>query len=347
MPIDQLKSSIHVRRKKNRLVFDNLARLEQIARSSHSQAEILQALHPWNAPMNLQFSNQLPIFLGICGAISLLPTFCGFSHTAVYLLFIAGVVALFWAYLTYEQQTPVYEVIDRLEQSSIQHKYQLAFHQQPAYLERNLNPALFVSQLKQLYPIFSRGNISNDIPFYASSAWQDAQGRTHQVLIFEYQYVHEISITDHQAEKIKIREERKTLWGIFLLDVDLPLSGLAFTTQNSRFAAPYIYPWHSSDIQSNQQMKIYVDDELKVAKQFTPSHVLRISHFLQQQPGDLIFHPSHQSLCFLSHRPLLKVQSKAKNIQDISQLRGHLRTFKLPYLERLQHDLMHLMNSYH
>ena len=36
---------------------------------------------------------------------------------------------------------------------------------------------------------------------------------------------------------------------------------------------------------------------------------------------------------------LFKISSRAKNIKDISALRGHLRTFKLPYLESLQRDL--------
>ena len=40
---------------------------------------------------------------------------------------------------------------------------------------------------------------------------------------------------------------------------------------------------------------------------------------------------------------LFKISTQAKNIQDISTLRGHLRTFKLPYLERLQDDLTHFL----
>ena len=72
--------------------------------------------------------------------------------------------------------------------------------------------------------------------------------------------------------------------------------------------------------------------------------VLKLDDFFQHQQGDLLFHPERNTLCFLGNRNLLEISSKAKNIQDISALRGHLRTFKLPYLEQLQTDLVDFLD---
>ena len=346
MPIEQFQHSWHLRRKINQQVFDNIARLEHIARHSHSQEQLLTALHPWNAPVQLRFNNQWPLFIALCGLGCWLPLWL-WSHWLSYLLAVIGLCALFYAYLSYEISEPIKNTIQALEQSSIQHQYQLAFQQQPRYINTPLNPVLFVAQLRQLYPVFSRGNLRNDLPFYASGIWQDHLGIDHQILCFEYCYTHEVVIRDQHGEKLKIKEQEERLWGVFVLNIDLPLKGLAFTTLNSRFGAPYIYPWHSSDIQTNQIVKIYTDDELSAAKRLTPAHVLHISEFLLQQPGDLLFHPEHQSLCFLTKRNLFELQSKAKQIHTISELRGHLRTLKLPHLERLQAHMLHLLKHYH
>lgn len=67
MPIDTIKHSIHIRRKKNKIVFDNIDRLWDIGRGADSVQDILDRLHPWNAPITLKFENVLPILLGIVG----------------------------------------------------------------------------------------------------------------------------------------------------------------------------------------------------------------------------------------------------------------------------------------
>jgi hypothetical protein len=49
-------------------------------------------------------------------------------------------------------------------------------------------------------------------------------------------------------------------------------------------------------------------------------------------------------LCYLGPHNLMQIKRlNTKKIQDISTLRGHLRTFKLPLLERLKKDLITLL----
>lgn len=55
MPLDTIKHSIHIRRKKNQVVFDNIDKLWGIARSADTAQEILDRLHPWTAPITLKF----------------------------------------------------------------------------------------------------------------------------------------------------------------------------------------------------------------------------------------------------------------------------------------------------
>ena len=80
MPIDTIKHSIHIRRKKNKVVFDNIDKLWDIGRGANSAQDILDRLHPWNAPITLKFENVLPILLGIVGIFFIVPVFFAGEH---------------------------------------------------------------------------------------------------------------------------------------------------------------------------------------------------------------------------------------------------------------------------
>ena len=82
---------------------------------------------------------------------------------------------------------------------------------------------------------------------------------------------------------------------------------------------------------------------MQTAKLLSPGFVLRLADFFAQRQGDLLFHPENRMLCYLGPRDLFQVSSKHRHINDISTLRGHLRTFKLRQLEQLQHDLVQFL----
>lgn len=338
MPIDSIQHSIHIRRKKNKVVFQNIARLWDLGRTAQSHQEILDGLHPWNASITLKFENLLPCLLGILGVCFLIPVFFQSTHFWAQLCFLAGLMMVFWAYLSYENDDPIEEIIEFLERESIAKKYQLAFGRQPQHLAIPMNQLHFMAHLKQLFPVFNQGSISNNISNYASSVWENEDGKQHQVLVFQYHYVNEIKVRDQNREEVKLKEVHKDLWGVFIFDIDI--QGLAITSINTPFYYPYSFPWHSSDIQTNQKLKFYGSDEMQTAKLMSPSFVLRSAGFFQNRQGDLMFHPSSNLLCFLGSQDLFKASSKASKIEDISTLRGHLRTFKLIALENLKHDLM-------
>ena len=337
MPINRVKHSLHLQAKTNRRVSHNIARLWEIGAQAHSQQDILDALHPWQAPIRLKFSNHLAFFLAAIAIYFVVLIIINPANIWAQSSLFIGVFILFWAYIAYEEQKPITEVIQYLEQQTIAKKYQLALHQQPRHVSIPLQPLLMIAHLKQLFPVFNQGSLANDLPYYASTVWRDEHGTQHQVMVFQYRYVNEVRMRDKNGQSIKVKEVHKDLWGVFVFDVDI--QGLAVTTAHKSFHAPYTQPWQTSDIQINQKLNIFGSDEMNTAKLLSPAFVLKLADFFAQRQGDLIFHPSRHILCFLGSADLFKISSRAKNIEDISALRGHLRTFKLPYLESLQRDL--------
>ena len=168
MPVDSVKRSIHIRRRKNEVIFRNIARLWDLGRSAQSHQEILDGLHPWNAPISLRFENLLPRLLAVAGVLTALPVFFQAAHFWAQLCLLAGLLMIFWAYISYENDDPVQEVIAFLEKESIAKKYQLAFGRQPQHLSIPLNPLHFAAHLKRLFPVFNQGSLSNDISNYAT-----------------------------------------------------------------------------------------------------------------------------------------------------------------------------------
>lgn len=341
MPIDSVKHSIHIRRKKNKVVFQNIARLWDIGRKAETHQELLDGLHPWNAPITLKFENLLPIFLGLIGIGFMLLIVIQPDHGWAQLCFIAGLVMLFWAYISYEKDDPIEDVISYLETECISKKYQLAFNKQPQYISMPLNNLQFIGNLKRMFPVFNQGSLSNDIQSFASTVWEDENQQQHQVIVFQYHYVDQIRTRDKDGNEIKVKEIHKDLWGVFVFDI--ALHGLAVSASGTDYAYPYSFPWHSSDIQTNRKLKFYCSNQLEAAKLLTPGFVLRLSDFFQRRRGDLLFHPSNRIMCYLGPEDLFKVSSKAKRIQDISALRGHLRTFKLVAFENLKNDLIQFL----
>lgn len=105
-------------------------------------------------------------------------------------------------------------------------------------------------------------------------------------------------------------------------------------TQAMTFFPPYVQKWETSDIQTNQQLDIYGCDAHEIIKHVTPSFTLKLSHFFEKFKADLIFHPHENIVCYLGEHDLFRLQSKHMDIQEISHLRGHLRT-----LNMLEYDL--------
>lgn len=341
MPIDTVEQALHIRRKKNAQVFRNIARLWDIGQKSHSDQDLLDALHPWRDDHSLCFFNVLPFILGIVSICTLV--FGYFFHPHIQYIFslLAAFLTGFLAYLLYEPKEPLTQVITYLEQRMTVLRYGLQFQQLPAYLPIQAQPLLVISRLKQFFPLFNRGTESNEITQYASTTWHDGTTE-HQVLLFQYHYVSELPIFQEENSNQKIAKEiHKDLWGAFIFQ--MPASGIAVSNKRSRFFEPYTSSWQSSDILINQELNIFGVDQHQLAKEISPSLTLKLHDFFQHFTGDLIYHHEEQILCYLGEQNLFQTASKRSEIHDISALRGHLRTMTMPQYQKFQQLMLNLI----
>lgn len=341
MPIDTVEQALHIRRKKNAQVFRNIARLWDIGQKSHSDQDLLDALHPWRDDHSLCFFNVLPFILGIVSVCTLV--FGYFFHPHIQYIFslLAAFLTGFLAYLLYEPKEPLTQVITYLEQRMTVLRYGLQFQQLPAYLPIQAQPLLVISRLKQFFPLFNRGTESNEITQYASTTWHDGTTE-HQVLLFQYHYVSELPIFQEENSNQKIAKEiHKDLWGAFIFQ--MPASGIAVSNKRSRFFEPYTSSWQSSDILINQELNIFGVDQHQLAKEISPSLTLKLHDFFQHFTGDLIYHHEEQILCYVGEQNLFQTASKRSEIHDISALRGHLRTMTMPQYQKFQQLMLNLI----
>lgn len=341
MPIDTVEQALHIRRKKNAQVFRNIARLWEVGQKSHSDQDLLDALHPWRDDHSLRFFNVLPYLLGIVSVCTLV--FGYFLHPHVQYIFslFAAFLTGFLAYLLYEPEEPLTQVITYLEQRMTVLRYGLQFQQLPAYLPIQAQPLLVISKLKQFFPLFNRGTESNEITQYASTTWHDGTTE-HQVLLFQYHYVNELPIFQEDNSNQKIAKEiHKDLWGAFIFQI--PISGIAVSNKRSRFFEPYTSSWQSSDILINQELNIFGLDQHQLAKEISPSLTLKLNDFFQHFTGDLIYHHQEQILCYVGEQNLFQTASKRSDIDDISALRGHLRTMTMPQYHKFQQLMLNLI----
>lgn len=343
MPIETSQHLLALRSKKNAQVAHNLARLWDIARHSHSAEHILEQLHPWGVSGCLKFDNSLAIFIAFLAAVFLLPLVAYPTVIWTQLLFLVALALGFLSYLLYAPKSPVQEVIQALEHSMIQKRYALDYHSMPAALGRPLSSALVLSQLKQQFPIFNRGSVSNEIPFFASSTWQEANGQTHQVLIFQYHYVNELRLPSKDNQAAQRQEIHRDLWGIFIFDLEHDFPTFAASTEHKKLPYPYHLTWHSSDIQLRERVHIGGENPLDLAKKITPTLSLKLADFFAHRRGELYIHKEQNILCYLGREDLMSMTKQQKKIDDISALRGHLRTLRLRKLERLQQQLLLLL----
>ena len=343
MPINTVERLVHIRTKRNQQVMRNIARLWDIGHQAQSAQEILDGLHPWGEVKDLFFHNILPRLLFAIGIITIIFG-CLMQHylpLSFLTSLLAGLFCCFWAYLIYEQSDPIDDVIQFLEQRIMLLRYDLHFNQTPRHIAATTNTLLVMSRLKQNFPLFSQGNMSNEIRQFASTTWQDG-AQQHHVMLFQYHYVDEFSLPNSKGEKHKIQEIHKDQWGAFIFQ--MPALGFAASNKHGTFIAPYTQPWKTADILINQKLNIFGCDQHQLARTITPSITLKLNDFFQQYRGDVVYHFEEKILCYMGDQNLFYIPRKKQNIQDISQLRGHLRTLTMPEYEKFKQSMLNLIS---
>lgn len=344
MPFDTVQQLVHLRTKKNRQVMHNIERLWALARSAHSAEEILQGLHPWGQPNRLAFYNTFPRLLIIIGLLLLLSGL-PFTNSGIFLVFILlSSVTLFLAYLIYEPRHPLTEVIQFLEQRMLQLHYGLQPQQMPAHFQQLVRSTLVIHQLKEHFPLFDQGNIANEIVSYAATEWYGPEQQKWPVLIFQYHIRSEIQLPHGTLQPIKTKQIERQRWGAFVFNS--PSYGLAITDQGFEFGAPYLFAWSSADIFSQRKLNIYGCGAFQLGRILSPKMTLKLAEFYQQHNGELVFHHQESVVCYLGEKDLFAVShpKSVDRIRSISDLRGYLRTVKMPNYQQLQQSMLNLLS---
>lgn len=340
MPIDAVQKLIHLRTEKNKLVMYNIDRLWEISRNATTAQDILDGLHPWGKDSDLKFHNTLCYVFIVFGAFSLALGWLITDYIPFFFSILCSLLWFFIAYLSYESNDPIQEVIQALELKIKLLKFDLAFQKLPDFLSNTLNSALVIAKLKQAFPLFNQGTESNDIVNFASTIWTDEDSTQHPILLFKYHYVSEFSILDSKGKRQKIKKFHKDLWGVFVFQTEA--LGIAASNRRENFVYPYTQYWQSSDIELNQKLSIFGHNQQQLAKVISPSMTLKLSDFFQNNKGDLIIHFQENILCYMGEQNLFHTTSKNNpaDIQNISELRGYLRTLDMPNYQQFKQRML-------
>lgn len=341
MPIEIVERWLHLTTQKNQQVMHNVARLWEIGQKAKSPQDILDGLHPWGDCKDLYFHNFIAQICFMVGVLILIFGWIIHAYIAFALTFCIGVLCLFIAYLIYEPSQPVDEVIGFLEHRMIELKYDFKNNQIPEYLPQYSHSTLVISKLKQAFPLFSKGNASNEITQYISTTWQ-IENKKLPVLLFHYRYISELSISHLNGEQNKIKSTYKNQWGAFIFGIE-PL-GVAANNRHGSFFEPYTKKWSTSDIFLNENVSIFGYDQQQLARIISPMLTLKLSDFFQNYSGEVIFHFEEKMLCYMGDQNLLARRQQKQKIRDTSHLRGHLRTLRMPEYELFKQQMTSLIS---
>ena len=132
-------------------------------------------------------------------------------------------------------------------------------------------------------------------------------------------------------------------WGACIFE--MPAYHLAISNRPQDYV-DFPVAWGSSDIAFNQQFYVYGQSQLELVKELSPQRTLILAEHLQQMRGTLVFDDELHAMCYLSSQNIFMHQSEFAQIDDISDLRGHLRTLKAVFYEQMQHHLSQIVQSF-
>lgn len=343
MPIKTVHQLIHLRSKTNKQVMNNVARLWEICRHAQSAQDILDGLHPWGKYNSLEFHNRFSYVFIMIGMLSLVLGWLMSHYFPIAFTLLMSVAWFFIAYISYESDDPIEEVIQALELKMKMLKDDLQFQKLPAHLTGVMNSNLVLGKLKQSFPLFNQGSESNEIERFASTTWIDQNQQSHPVLLFKYHYVSYLSLSNADGEEQKLKKTENDLWGAFVFKTKS--LGIAASNKRDRFFHPYTQDWHSSDIQLNQKLNIFGYDQHQLARSISPALTLKLNDLFEDLKGDLVIHFQENILCYMVEQDLFRTMSKKspQEIRNISELRGYLRTLDMPDYQQFKQRMLNFI----
>lgn len=344
MPIEHIQQRWHFHQRMNKKVWININRLRMIALSSESKQDVLDAMHPWRLSLSLRYNNSMSYLLISVGVIILFASTIYLYQAGITLLilWLIALAIIAYGYLSIDKQSEVDAVIHLLQDLVFQSQYNIQLLEFPNIAQNTtINPTYMLMKIRQSFPCFNEGNSNNEFRTFAATTWH-IDGHDYPILLLHYVATDEIVMRDQKGREYRKQIETHRFGACVF---HMPPLALVVSSERESYER-YPVRWRTSDIRLNQRLHIYGQQEFELAKNLNPQRVIALADSLAHMKGRLIFHEDMQAMCYISTQPIFECKKPRKEISDVSQLRGYLRTLQAPHYENMQKNLSTIIRSF-
>lgn len=304
----------------------NIDSINQLLASTENFDHLIEKLKHWQDDPSLSIQNYtfwLFIGLGI-GCVIL----AFFSHPVLFLFAIASIAFAFYKRTSTQ---PLNQLIDYIQQKNLEAKYQIRFFPNETD-NRIISPYDF--------PLFGLGDYENSIRNTIYGTWQ-IDAFIYPYMLFNYHYVDEVETRDSEG-KTKTEYRHYDLWGIIV--ENFPTQGISISSKQNR-ACRLGTKWSSGDIRFDNQYQLSGTNEMRLAKFFSPNHVLVLDQAMSRFKGDFYVHPQHPALCWLFKIDITKPHLPVGQVQTVHDLAAQLESMSMPDYEQLKQSLLTILQE--
>jgi len=306
---------------------NNINLIHQLLISNQNFDQLIEQLKHWQDDPNLTIQNHtFWLFISI-GILLLLPTFL------IHPIFcIAACSCIVFAFYKRTSTKSLNRLIDFAKQKCLEAKYQIYFN--------NIDEANQNIESPYNFPFFDLGNHENLIRHCIYGQWQ-VNEVNYPYMLFNYHYVDKEETRNSEGKK-EVEYHHYDLWGIVL--ENFPTQGVSISSKQKR-ASRLGVKWSSGDIRFDNQYQLSGIDEMRLAKFFTPNHVLMLEKAMAYFKGDFYIQAHRSSLCWLFKIDILKQHTQVNKVQTVQDLASQLETLKLPDYEVLKQSILTILEE--
>ncbi|BCX75309.1 hypothetical protein [Acinetobacter sp. Tol 5] len=304
----------------------NIDSINRLLASTENFEHLIEKLKHWQDDPSLSIQNYT-FWLFICVGIGV-AILAFFTHPILFLFAIASIA---FAFYKRTSTKPLNQLIDYLQQKNLEAKYQIRFFP-------NETDNKIISPYD--FPLFGLGDYENSIRNTIYGTWQ-INGFIYPYMLFNYHYVDEVETRDSDG-KTKTEYRHYDLWGIIV--ENFPTQGISISSKQNR-ACRFGTKWSSGDIRFDNQYQLSGTNEMRLAKFFSPNHVLMLDQAMSNFKGDFYIHPQHPALCWLFKIDITKPHLPVNQVQTVHDLAAQLESMSMPDYEQLKQSLITILQE--
>jgi hypothetical protein len=305
---------------------NNIDSINQLLASNENFNHLIEKLKDWQDDPSLTIQNYT-FWLFICVGIG----FVILAFLTHPIFFVAAIASIAFAFYKRTSTQPLNKLIDYIQQKNLEAKYQIRFY--PNESDRKIISAYD-------FPLFGLGDYENSIRNTIYGTWQ-INGLSYPYMLFNYHYVDEVETRDSDG-KTKTEYRHYDLWGIIV--ENFPTQGISISSKQNR-ACRLGTKWSSGDIRFDNQYQLSGTNEMRLAKFFSPNHVLMLEKAMSNFKGDFYVHPQHPALCWLFKNDVTQTHLPVTQVQTVHDLAAQLESMSMPDYEQLKQSLITILQE--